>query len=197
MSTKITIFQQSDRSNYVELILQSAEMTKLSEKSSYFKSLLDNLDTSRVIEIEEDEIFNALKFIAEIVSPPNETSLTEKWNSYFAKLSTKWLIESYIDIYRLKIKTLMDEVCSKTTYYRIKHTDTIALFWEMLPIVFQYDAYKTDMPIVTNNDFISFLLKCNPSRQKQFLDRQEISKFLSKDEIISILYDIIDIYYED
>ena len=194
MSTKITIFQQSDRSNYVELILQSAEMTKLSEKSSYFKSLLDNLDTSRVIEIEEDEIFNALKFIAEIVSPPNETSLTEKWNSYFAKLSTKWLIESYIDIYRLKIKTVMDEVCST---YSINHTDTIALFWEMLPIVFQYDAYKTDMPVVTNNDFISFLLKCNPSRQKQMLiKKEEISKFLSKDEIISLLYDIINIYYE-
>ena len=53
----------------------------------------------------------------------------------------------------------MDEVCSTTTYYKIKSTGTVELFWDMLPIVFQYDAYKTDMPVVTSNELILFLLK--------------------------------------
>ena len=52
----------------------------------------------------------------------------------------------------------MDEICSSVNnYYKIQNDGTIDLFWDMLPIVFQYDAYKTDMPVVTNDEFKTFL----------------------------------------
>lgn len=59
--------------------------------------------------------------------------------------------------------------------------DDIDLFWKMMPVVINYDAYKIDMPITNSNQLVDFL-----SKYKIMWRKKAMSQILTSEEIITL-----------
>jgi hypothetical protein len=85
--------------------------------SAFFRNLVENLDEGESeIALEEEHVYKAAVLLlefAEHYSHEAAPSVQVAWNRSKAILSTKWLVEEYVDAYRVAIEKHIEDVLSK------------------------------------------------------------------------------------
>jgi len=94
----LTICIENERE---KVMITCSDIKRLRDKSEYFYELLDNLTPSdeEMIHLPEEDVFEACGLLSDLLKRSRGEGVQKRWNQSWAKLSAKWMIPEYVDIY--------------------------------------------------------------------------------------------------
>jgi hypothetical protein len=96
----------------ISLVLSDQDINLLEEQSEFFKVLFENIKSGDEIDLHEDNIFISMQLLINLKSKTNVFLNVTKNYLYMGKLCSKWMLDEYINKFRLNRNRIISEITS-------------------------------------------------------------------------------------